>query len=503
MNAPVSIDITSPVIKAADWRRRLPPLILGLLLLGLVFNKEVAAAVATWCSSTAYNHCFLIIPIALLLVWDRRFDVTDVPVRAMPSALLLGLPLLAIWLVSERLGIMEGRQLVAVSFVELLFLAVLGRRLWRALAGPLLYLYFLVPFGAFLTPKLQDVTTFFIQHGLEILGVPAYIDGYTIEIPQGTFFVAEACAGLRFLIASIAFGCLYALMMYRSPLRRGIFILVSTIVPVLANGVRGTGIVYLGYLLGSAQAAAADHILYGWLFFSAVILLLIMLGLPFRQDEISTRPRHLPAQAAGPSLSARGVFGLALGMAGLAAIGPAVASSLMIIKTTPVVMPSSIAVGPECLVEPVTSATGSQRVTCDGETMEMRWEAFSPRATAGLVMAERRRMVSRVLTEALSENWLAASAWRIMQSTDPAYVIAVAVWVDGKPVRPGLAMRLRLALNSLTGSAYAPMVVTVTPVVDWATRDAAVIGSAQASLPRFLLTHTALDHTIGALSAQQ
>ena len=182
---------------------------------------------------------------------------------------------------------MEGRQLVAVSFAELLFLVVLGKRLWWAMAGPLLYLYFLVPFGEFLTPKLQDITTWFIRHGLEILGIPAYIDGYIIEIPQGTFFVAEACAGLRFLIASIAFGCLYALMMYRSPVRRGVFILVSIIVPIIANGFRGIGIVYLGYLLGGAQAAAADHMIYGWVFFSAVILLLIALGLPFRQDDIS------------------------------------------------------------------------------------------------------------------------------------------------------------------------------------------------------------------------
>ena len=64
-----------------------------------------------------------------------------------------------------------------------------------------------MPFGAFLTPKLQDITTVFMRHGLDLLRIPAYIDGYTIEIPEGTFYIAEACAGLRFLIASIAFGC--------------------------------------------------------------------------------------------------------------------------------------------------------------------------------------------------------------------------------------------------------------------------------------------------------
>ena len=59
------------------------------------------------------------------------------------------------------------------------------------------------------------------------------IDGYTIEIPEGTFYVAEACAGLRFLIASIAFGCLYALLMYRSPVRRTAFIVISIVVPII------------------------------------------------------------------------------------------------------------------------------------------------------------------------------------------------------------------------------------------------------------------------------
>ena len=65
-----------------------------------------------------------------------------VPRQLMPAALLLGVPLAAVWLVSERLGIMEGRQLAAISFVEVLFLAMLGKRLWWAMAGPLLYLVF-------------------------------------------------------------------------------------------------------------------------------------------------------------------------------------------------------------------------------------------------------------------------------------------------------------------------------------------------------------------------
>ena len=68
--------------------------------------------------------------------------------------------------------------------MELLFLGVLGGRAFAALSGPLLYLYFLVPFGGFLTPALQDFTARFIMHGLDLLGVANYTDGYTIQIPR-------------------------------------------------------------------------------------------------------------------------------------------------------------------------------------------------------------------------------------------------------------------------------------------------------------------------------
>ena len=292
MNAPT---LAAPKlgVAARSQRTAFTILSLGLLGLGLLFNAEVTAAVHIWMASTAYNHCFLVVPIAAYLIWDRRAVLRGLTPAPLPAAALAGLPVGLVWLLSERLGIMEGRQLALMTFVELLFLVVLGWRFFRAFAGPLLYLYFLVPFGEFLVPKLQDVTTLFTVWGLALLHIPFYSDGYNIDIPEGSFVIAEACAGLRFLIASVAFGCLYALLMYRSPLRRILFIAVSLVVPIVANGFRAVGIIALGHYLGSAEAAATDHVLYGWIFFSLVILLLTALGLPFRQDNEQHRSARI------------------------------------------------------------------------------------------------------------------------------------------------------------------------------------------------------------------
>ena len=150
---------------------------------------------------------------------------------------------------------------------------------------------------------------------------------------------------------------------------------------------------------------------------------------------------------------------------------------------------------------------GTQHVVCGDVAMDMTWATFSPRITAAPLMAERRRLALRAETEGLQENWLQTadgtpSAWRIMSSNDPAFTIGVSLWVDGKPARPSLAMRTRMAISSLFGSRFSPMVVTVTPAVDWEKLTPSDRKEAEASVSAFLLQQHDLNGTIGTLSAQ-
>src|SRR5439155_5165478 len=196
--------------------------------------------------------------------------------------------------------IQEGQQLVMVAMFEVVLLVVLGLRLVWLLLAPLLFLFFLVPSGAFLVPSLQTVTTDIVIAGLHGLHIPVFSDGYMIEIPEGPFEIAEACAGLRFLIASTVFGCFFAVVMYRSLWRRALFILMSVFVPIVANGLRALGIIVLARLEGRASAVAADHVLYGWLFFTLVIMILIGIGMALVRKSDRTLPDP-PAPAAGSS----------------------------------------------------------------------------------------------------------------------------------------------------------------------------------------------------------
>ena len=285
------------------WSVAIAVLAIGALAFGLAFHVEVVRAVQVWDESTAYNHCFLILPISAYLVWERRKALAASSPRPNGWLVLAMVPVGLVWLFAAEAQIMEGRELAAMALFQLFILAVVGFKVWRISAFAILYLFFLVPSGAFLTAPMQNFAARFAVDGVQLLGIPVYSNGLNIEVPGARFTVAEACAGLRFLIASIALGTLYGYTMYRSWKRRAAFIVVSTIVPIIANGMRVMGIVVLGYWLGDAQAATADHLIYGWVFFSMVSVILIVMGLPFRQDVpvfvIPATESRRPAWTAG------------------------------------------------------------------------------------------------------------------------------------------------------------------------------------------------------------
>ena len=76
----------------------------------------------------------------------------------------------------------------------------------RRILFPLAYLLFAVPLGDFLVGPLQDVTAVFTVWALQLTGIPVYLEGRFFYIPTGAFEVAEACSGIRYLIASLALG---------------------------------------------------------------------------------------------------------------------------------------------------------------------------------------------------------------------------------------------------------------------------------------------------------
>ncbi len=435
------------------------------LVLGLLFHAEIAAAVHVWNTSTAYGHCWLIVPIALFLAYERRFQAAAETVAPRAGFTLLAIPFIVMWLAADVLGIIEGRQLAGIGFLEVVLLAALGWRMWWALSAALLYLAFLVPFGAFVTPFLQGFTTSFVVHGLDLLGIANRETGNTIEIPEGSFYVAEACAGLRFLIASIAFGVLYALTMFTSPGRRVAFVAASIVVPIVANGLRALGIVVLGHALGSAEAAATDHVLYGWIFFSIVILALAAIGLPFRQDAPAPPP---PGPLPPPGTRMRAGYAVWPALL-LAAAGPAAALAMSARTATPPA-PAGMFKAPDGCTETTNRAAPGLReqdFACGTTQIRTRALLLPRGANPSSVMDAAHTQAPTLLPASdLDGSTLTTSGpnptrWALERDAQTNRAAATLLFIDGHVSAGGLRDRLALARDMLSATGAAPLIIAV------------------------------------------
>jgi len=311
-----------------DWRRPLIVLAATMAALVIVFVRDWADMAGQWWNSSTYTHVLLVPVILGWLVQQRWGELRRLtPVPWWPGLILFCAPLL-LWVLGAFAGFSLFRQAGAVGMELAAVLALLGPRVGAGLAFPLAYAAFLVPFGDELIPPLQTVTAKLTIAMVNASGIHAAIDGVFIDTPAGLFEVAEACSGIKFLIAMIAFGVLAAHVCFRSWPRRIGFVALCVVVPVLANGVRAWGTVAVAQVKGAAYAGGFDHIVYGWVFFAVVIALVIAVGWPFFDRPADAPLIDVERINASPLLArfdARpvSIARIAIGMAGLVLLGQA------------------------------------------------------------------------------------------------------------------------------------------------------------------------------------
>jgi exosortase A len=274
-------------------------LVLGLLVVG---QFEVwASMVRVWATTTTYHHGFLILPLVALMIWLRR----DALRLARPRHELAALPFLAGFAVLAVAGAAADVQLVrhvaAVGLVVAATVALLGREVCRPIWFPLLFLFFMVPAGDEIVPLLQDMIAIVSVALLRWLDIPVFHDGILITIPTGVFEVAEACAGIRFLIANVVVTALFAYLALDRPWKWMVFLAIGVTVPIVANLIRAFGIVMIAHLTDGAYAVGVDHLVYGWGFFTAIMLVILWIGSRMADRPVGEFPPATPPRGpAGP-----------------------------------------------------------------------------------------------------------------------------------------------------------------------------------------------------------
>ena len=290
----------------------------------LIYFDTARSIVSIWNNSDTFAHGYIILPISLWLIWRRRQTLALMsPTPYWPALLLLTACGFG-WLLAELGGVQVARQYAFAAMIPVAAIAVLGLRLSWSMAFPLFFLLLAVPFGEVFIEPLIGFTADFTVAALQATGIPVWRSGTSFEIPSGSWSVVEACSGVRYLISSVTLGSLYAYLTYRSRVRQAAFVILSIIVPIIANGLRAYMIVMIGHLSGMQLAVGVDHLIYGWVFFGLVMFLMFWIGSFWREDLLETPAPTTPhnAETINRSTTASRVLAAAIGTVACLAVWP-------------------------------------------------------------------------------------------------------------------------------------------------------------------------------------
>ena len=274
----------------AEWRAALTQIGLAWAAILALFWRDAADMAAIWWNSSTFNHCLIILPILWWLVDQRKTVLAQVKPQAWaPGLMWLGAGAFG-WLLGDAAGVALARHAGLVMMLQGTVGTLLGPNVVRGLLFPLFYAFFLIPFGEEFVPALQTLTAKMCMVLLGLTGIPSHIEGIYISTPTALFRVAEACSGVKFLVAMVALGALISNLCFKSWPRRIAFMAACVVIPILANGLRAFATIYIAHHGNVDFAASFDHVFYGWIFFGIVIALVIAAGWRFFDKAADAQP---------------------------------------------------------------------------------------------------------------------------------------------------------------------------------------------------------------------
>jgi exosortase len=258
------------------------------LVLGLAYGPNFLDLHSTWASDPNYSHGYLVIPIALFILWQRLSAAAPELAPGPIPAPWWGWASLTAVLVVRALAYDWNLRwtetatiLPAIACLTWIFGGwPLLRRAWLAIA----FLVFMLP----LPPQINDLITLPLQHIaatgscflLQTSGLWSIQEGNTINVstPHGMepLDVAVACSGLRMLM-TLAATVTATIILIPLPTWKRITLLVSAVpIALLTNMIR---IVATGWCYHLVEGARAKQLAHDWSGYLMMPLALVLVGL--------------------------------------------------------------------------------------------------------------------------------------------------------------------------------------------------------------------------------
>ena len=267
---------------------------------------------ALWPSSLALVQFWLrikdyqygLVEAALCLVWlyvaARRINI--IAARPVPWPLPLLLVASIAWTAAYLASSEMAHQMLLPPILWLVIVASAGSAAASVSAEPIACLYLAMPLWDYLLPALQRATVIVTEGVLHLMGIQATVMATTVRIAEGSFEIAEGCAGKKYFMVAVTLGVLSGAYYRLSGRGRIMLIAAAAILALCTNWLRVIIVVVAGHLTNMQHyLVATEHLSLGSVLFFLLIIVLGIVGrvLSRKMPAATTRqaPRELESTA--------------------------------------------------------------------------------------------------------------------------------------------------------------------------------------------------------------
>jgi exosortase len=258
---------------------------LGLLTLELIvlYAPTTKFLWERWTMSVWHNaHGVLVPPVVAYLIYQELKKFQGTPT---PAGSIWGFVFLIPALIIHSLDTGMHTQLLSAASILIalpgLSLLLLGVERTRAILFPLAFLAAALPIPLGMTEQIHMQLRLFTTAAtallVPMLGIPAFAEGTTLQLPVGPLEIADACSGFSTLYAAGAVACLTA---YSTPgwRRRALVLLSAAPLAIAANILRIVLLAALVVWQGAEVLETFIHPLSGMMTFALALPVIFWLG---------------------------------------------------------------------------------------------------------------------------------------------------------------------------------------------------------------------------------
>lgn len=247
-------------------------------LLVLLYHGILRDLVAQWIDDPNYSHGFFVLLFCGWILWHRKAALRVVPQEPSAWGLLVivgALGVLVLGMFGAEFYLSRTSLLFLIAGMTIYFA---GWKMFREVLLPWGLLFLAIPLPTIIFNQialpLQFGASRMASWLLALLGVPVLRQGNIIMLPALTLDVAEACSGLRSLMALFTIGVLYGCIFERKVSNRVLLAVAAIPIAVAANAVRIVTTGLLGQYWAPDKAEGFFHMFSGAVIFVCTLLLL-------------------------------------------------------------------------------------------------------------------------------------------------------------------------------------------------------------------------------------